>query len=718
MLKAIVNKFFLETTIKLKLRMSYVFFLSVIILGSSFFVFNGYKQKEVIIAVTQKSTPIISHLQSIREGISELSATSGLYLLTREKKYQADYQSALKTLKEHITELKSHQSTHPQMVKSLDKVNTELESLDKSFVHVMTIGIDDNLNKPALLLAAERIGPIFNQVLQVTTVMIDSEEEEEELSEQRKDILKTIFAVRSEWLSLSRNITVFLTYRNQVFAEGYPLQLELLKNNLAYLSDLSDDLTFEQANGLEELETIIIDYEQALNELVPLHNGPGWRKDTQIIRNELGPLLMVIHQSIGQIISKENSRMDAQIKSLIEDIEKFTNMTLLITLITIITTIAIIITLNLLVIKRLSMTQLAMHKISSGGGLGHMLNETGNDELSVLAKDFNIFVGKIKQVVELIIMSSGSLADEAVKMSSLTECAMEFSSSQERKISEIADINTKMSGQMDVIVQNTGEAVQSTEEAKSAAENGRHIVLQAIESVQLIASEVKSSSTVVNELAADTDSISSVIQVIQTISEQTNLLALNAAIEAARAGESGRGFAVVADEVRTLSHKIQEETVLIKEKIEQLQEASVCVVNKMNSMQEHAEKTVDLSSQTGDAFDNIVSDITQVTVMNQKNAVAIEQQQKDNESVSLSLGNLTIMSQTLSKTSHDAYCSGNEFKIMAGQMKDIVEQFIHEPNGVNKTEITITNDKPNNQGISSAPQEPQTSAKYDNVDLF
>ncbi len=717
MLKALSTRFFLNTffntTVKFKLWASYAFFLSVILFGSSFFVYNGYKQKDVIIDVTQKSTPIIARLQSIREGISELSATSGLYLLTREKKYQKDYNQALKSLNAHITELKSHQQTHSDMVQSLNAVGSELKSLDKSFVNVMTIGTDDNLNKPALLLAAQKIGPLFNQVLQITSVMVESEAEEDDPSLERKDILKTIFEIRSEWLSLSRNITVFLTYRNKIFAENYSIQLDLLKRKLSHLSELEDALTFEQANGLEELGDIYLSYEQALNELVPLHSGDSWRKDSQLIRTELAPLLNTLNQSISQIISKEKTRAEKQISSLLEDIKFFSKMTLIIALISLIGAIIIIITIKILVTDRLSKTQSAMHKISSGGGLGHSLDEIGNDELSELARDFNVFIGKIKRVVDLVIMSSSSLATEASKMSVLTECALDLSTTQENKVSGVADINSKMFQQMELIVQNTGEAVESVEEAKSAAESGRDIVQQTIQSVQLIASEVESSTGVVNELAKDTESISSVIQVIQIISEQTNLLALNAAIEAARAGESGRGFAVVADEVRSLSHKIQSETVVIKDKIEHLQKASVSVVNQMNSMQEHAEKTVQLSSQAGDAFNNIVKDISSVTIMNQKNADASEQQKKDNEQVSLSLGNLSIMSQTMSKTSQDAYNSGNEFKIMAEQLKDIVEQFLHAADDSEVIEKTV--EQPRQEVRPSASS---NSAENDDVEFF
>ena len=69
------------------------------------------------------------------------------------------------------------------------------------------------------------------------------------------------------------------------------------------------------------------------------------------------------------------------------------------------------------IMRRLNRIVSAMTDIASGhGGLNHTLHEHGNDELSELAVGFNLFVTKIRGVVELVINSSAMLAEEADRM--------------------------------------------------------------------------------------------------------------------------------------------------------------------------------------------------------------------------------------------------------------------------------------------------------------
>ncbi|BCZ18317.1 hypothetical protein NHP190003_15990 (plasmid) [Helicobacter sp. NHP19-003] len=134
---------------------------------------------------------------------------------------------------------------------------------------------------------------------------------------------------------------------------------------------------------------------------------------------------------------------------------------------------------------------------------------------------------------------------------------------------------------------------------------GNTMIEKTTNNIQSVVSNMKNNVMLVDNLSAQSDSISSITQTIRDIADQINLLALNAAIEAARAGEHGRGFAVVADEVRKLAERTGKSVTEIAAIIGSIREITAQVVTNISMGAEESEKTLDLSYQTKELVEEI-----------------------------------------------------------------------------------------------------------------
>ncbi len=149
------------------------------------------------------------------------------------------------------------------------------------------------------------------------------------------------------------------------------------------------------------------------------------------------------------------------------------------------------------------------------------------------------------------------------------------------KVTKVAtDVTERINAR--IAIQKAAEIAHSTSvETAQVSERGAVILQENLKNSEKIATDINSSSELIEQLNHQSAEISNIVTTIKSIADQTNLLALNAAIEAARAGEQGRGFAVVADEVRSLAARTTSSTEEINQMVEKNNQL---VIEARNSM--------------------------------------------------------------------------------------------------------------------------------------
>ncbi|WP_260260601.1 methyl-accepting chemotaxis protein [Vibrio intestinalis] len=213
------------------------------------------------------------------------------------------------------------------------------------------------------------------------------------------------------------------------------------------------------------------------------------------------------------------------------------------------------------------------------------------------------------------------------------------------------------------------------EQANEQSSIGLESIEATIGEVNVLASELAQSQTIINRLAQDTQKIDGILEVITAISEQTNLLALNAAIEAARAGEAGRGFAVVADEVRNLASKTGSSASEIHSMIRGLQETAANAVSAMDQGIELSSRCKTRADETGEVLRNISNQLNGVTDSSHQIATAVEEQASVTQEINRNITNIKQLADETSQTSHSSIDRTRELVENIEAMQRLMKQF-------------------------------------------
>lgn len=242
-----------------------------------------------------------------------------------------------------------------------------------------------------------------------------------------------------------------------------------------------------------------------------------------------------------------------------------------------------------------------MHRLAEGD-LTHKAKIPGKDEFSWLAWEYDCARKSLFNLLTDLVRQTHQVGEAARQTASISGRITRSSDQQSDAASAIAASIEEMAVSTSEVTESMEQARQLANEAETESERGTGVISDVQNEVANIATAVRHSADVVDDLGRLSTEIQSIVKVIDEVAGQTNLLALNAAIEAARAGEQGRGFAVVADEVRKLAERTSQATQEIRGMIESIAKGTTEAVASMHQSVAQLERGVALAGEAGKAI--------------------------------------------------------------------------------------------------------------------
>ncbi len=191
---------------------------------------------------------------------------------------------------------------------------------------------------------------------------------------------------------------------------------------------------------------------------------------------------------------------------------------------------------------RFAMTELALGLSAlSEGDVVFRLEKPFAPHLDSLRGNFNESLEKLHAALRTVGANAHAIHAGAAEIRSSADDLARRTEQQAASVEETAAAVAEVTKTVRDTAKRAEDVGQLVESTRAGAERSGDVVRNAVQAM--------------TEIEQSSQSISSIIGVIEDIAFQTNLLALNAGVEAARAGEAGKGFAVVAQEVRELAQR-------------------------------------------------------------------------------------------------------------------------------------------------------------------
>lgn len=322
-------------------------------------------------------------------------------------------------------------------------------------------------------------------------------------------------------------------------------------------------------------------------------------------------------------------------------------------------------------------------KIQSKDEVGQLMAAT-----NTMADILNRLLQHIQTVSNDVATQSEDLLQSTTEVKTGTEQIVntmtEIAGGTEELASHTTAIATSMNdfaGKVTAVHQSNKDVQHYSQDVKALAKEGRDLMSSSTKQMGAIQRIVKDAVDQVDGLSKQTQEISKLVTVIQSIASQTNLLALNAAIEAARAGEQGKGFAVVADEVRKLAEQVSFSVGDITNIVRNIQDDSNRVTASLEQGYGEVEKGTRQIKTTNATFHHIADAIEAIATNIEQTSSELDDVVHNTDTINKSVDEMAAISeqsaagiQETSATIEQAASSMEEIKHSSEYLAEMAEQ--------------------------------------------
>lgn len=336
-----------------------------------------------------------------------------------------------------------------------------------------------------------------------------------------------------------------------------------------------------------------------------------------------------------------------------------------------------------------------MQRMTNGDLSGPPLKIHTKDEVGQLMEATNTMADILNRLLKHIQTVSNDVAahsEELLQSTSevktgtdqIVHTMTEIASGTDELASHTTDVATSMNdfaGKVTSVHQSNKDVQHYSQDVMALTKEGRDLMSSSTKQMGAIQHIVKDAVEQVDGLSKQTQEISKLVTVIQTIATQTNLLALNAAIEAARAGEQGKGFAVVANEVRKLAEQVSYSVEDITGIVRNIQDGSNRVTASLEQGYSEVEKGALQITTTNATFHHIADAIEAIATNIEGMSSELDDVVHNTVTINQSIDEMAAISeqsaagiQETSATIEQSASSMEEIKHSAEHLAEMAEQ--------------------------------------------